>query len=299
MRCVREGIKAQSRIHFNNNNHMKKTLITAFAAVASVATASATTHVINLEELTSTTPATSDTGKLQATLVDGMATISPTAEGSAADLYSAATSNMADISFSFTLNLSQFWKDLGTGVNNRTLVSVSFLDNNGSVGQYAEGLYLANDGDISTFWGNPPTSSHNANSRSSDHLVSTAKTFTTDAEGYPTTMDFIDSAFTSSVFTRDGQYYTVLTATISQSGVQLYDMNGTQLFNDSGLMSGSYRGIDTLSFNTTYISDVALTPERLTETADIVASAKLIPEPATATLSLLALAGLAARRRRK
>ncbi len=278
---------------------MKKTLITAFAAVALAATASATTHAINLEELTPTTAATSDTGKLQAALVDGMATISSTTEGSASDLYSGATDNMADISISFTLNLSQFWKDLGSGVDNRTLVSVTFYGSNGSVGSSAEGLYLANDGDISTFWGNPPSSSHNANSRGSDHLVSTSKTYTTDTEGYPTTMDFIDNAFTSSVFMRDGQYYTVLTATFSESGVQLYDMNGTLLFNDSGLMSGSYRGINSLSFNTTYITDVALTPERLTDAAALAASANLVPEPATATLSLLALAGLAARRRRK
>ena len=55
-----------------------------------------------------------------------------------------------------------------------------------------------------------------------------------------------------------------------------------------------------LSINSTYVESFTVTSGYLTaEQSAALSAARLIPEPTTATLSLLALAGLAARRRRK
>ena len=64
--------------------------------------------------------------------------------------------------------------------------------------------------------------------------------------------------------------------------------------------SGGFETVDSLSVSTDYVTGVALFNSALTQTeVSTFHQDYMIPEPATATLSLLALAGLAARRRRR
>lgn len=117
-----------------------------------------------------------------------------------------------------------------------------------------------------------------------------------------------DSARTSNQFTPfsletlNDTDYAVITLSTGSSGAYVY-MNGEEAGTDSGLKgSGSPIEIYINSVNTAAIKSVYLHNSSLTSTdvstlhAEI---AQMIPEPTTATLSLLALAGLAARRRRK
>ena len=61
----------------------------------------------------------------------------------------------------------------------------------------------------------------------------------------------------------------------------------------------SDHNITSITVNPDYVTSVYAFDQKLTPTEISTISAVLTPEPATATLSLLALAGLAARRRRK
>ncbi|MDO4752347.1 MAG: PEP-CTERM sorting domain-containing protein [Akkermansia sp.] len=88
------------------------------------------------------------------------------------------------------------------------------------------------------------------------------------------------------------------TATIYVNGVEadtLASYNGNMNGGNASTEMGCY-----LNTNVTYGS-VGLTNEKLTSAEQVIsfAAPKIVPEPATATLSLLALAGLAVRRRRK
>ncbi len=93
------------------------------------------------------------------------------------------------------------------------------------------------------------------------------------------------------------------------SGVQVWS-NTTKLINDTGLKSSSNTSlssiyansgyIEALQFDTTWQGDsIVNTNVAFNEAVATKLNLQYIPEPATATLSLLALAGLAARRRRK
>ena len=93
------------------------------------------------------------------------------------------------------------------------------------------------------------------------------------------------------------------------SGVQVWS-NTTKLINDTGLKSSSNTSlssiyansgyIEALQFDTTWHGDsIVNTNVAFNEAVASNLNLQYVPEPATATLSLLALCGLAARRRRK
>ena len=103
----------------------------------------------------------------------------------------------------------------------------------------------------------------------------------------------------------EGNKYITLTFVETYgSGVQVWS-NTTKLIDDSGLKSSGNTSLSSIYVNRGYVE--ALQFETEWKGADIVKTnvafnaeaMQVIPEPATATLSLLALAGLAARRRRK
>lgn len=101
----------------------------------------------------------------------------------------------------------------------------------------------------------------------------------------------------------------------TQGGEQLYKAgSNTSYYTTNGLGSSNNTSIDAFKFNTSVIENAAVTSgwvsgdtasglgtnlENAFTTAHGGKIAAIIPEPATATLSLLALAGLAARRRRR
>ncbi len=101
--------------------------------------------------------------------------------------------------------------------------------------------------------------------------------------------------------------------TSTSQASRIYVGDGTTYWTASGLKFGS--GISSITINQNfkdaieqfYVFDTALSSDQVTQvynmaaqvTAGTYVSAAAIPEPASATLSLLALAGLAARRRRK
>ena len=103
----------------------------------------------------------------------------------------------------------------------------------------------------------------------------------------------------------DGNKYITLTFAQHKNGLALYDNSGTALISDNNYTSSSNTTMESIYINTTYIEGVQVNPEWPSSFKDVntgfdtTMKAQLVPEPTTATLSLLALAGLAARRRRK
>ncbi|MGN0865445.1 MAG: hypothetical protein ACI4P8_04800 [Akkermansia sp.] len=110
----------------------------------------------------------------------------------------------------------------------------------------------------------------------------------------------------SSVF-RDAYGNQCITLTMVQyaSGAKLYS-SSEMLWEDSKLRSDDNTVFNSITVNTSYVEAVQFSTtwptngdaKPLNKTFDTAARAKLMPEPTTATLSLLALVGLAARRRR-
>lgn len=116
----------------------------------------------------------------------------------------------------------------------------------------------------------------------------------------------------TSVFT-DADGNQCITLTMAQtygSGVQLYS-NNAQLFSDTGLKGSTNTTLYSVTLGTDYVEAVQFSPGWLglgdtynaawqakNQAFDTAARTVLMPEPTTATLSLLALVGLAARRRR-
>lgn len=105
---------------------------------------------------------------------------------------------------------------------------------------------------------------------------------------------------------------TVANTSGSQGGLQLYSAASSDSYftNSAGLGGSNNTSLDAISLDTSVIENAAVTSgwvngttaatlgtELMTTYAN--AHGGIIPEPATATLSLLALAGLAVRRRRK
>lgn len=106
---------------------------------------------------------------------------------------------------------------------------------------------------------------------------------------------------------------TCITLTFVQtygSGVQVWS-NTTKLINDTGLKASTNTSLTSICVNAGYIGCLQFSPgwkgDDIVDTnaafdttvKEMIAAAPSVPEPTTATLSLLALAGLAARRRRK
>jgi len=111
----------------------------------------------------------------------------------------------------------------------------------------------------------------------------------------------------SGVFTNaDGDKCITLTFVETYgSGVQVWS-NTTKLINDTTLRASGNTSLTSIYINNGYIDALQFAPGwegdsivNTNKAFDKVAKDRLIPEPTTATLSLLALAGLAARRRRR
>lgn len=180
-------------------------------------------------------------------------------------------SNQVQTNISFTLNL--------TAIQNLTeQVSLINMDMANDVG-----LALTSTG-LTTTWNG------SADSRQSvtyTNLSSDAGVFTAD----------------------DGNTYITLTMVQTYgSGVQVYS-NNAKWINDTGLKGNTNTQLVDVTINSDYMASIQFSPGWLTggDSAweaknlafDTAARPKIVPEPATATLSLLALAGLCARRRRK
>ena len=103
----------------------------------------------------------------------------------------------------------------------------------------------------------------------------------------------------------EGNKYITLTFVETYgSGVQVWS-NTTKLINDTSLKSSGNTSLTSIYVNSGYVEALQFETEWKgdnivnTNVAFNAEAMQVIPEPATATLSLLALAGLAARRRRK
>ena len=113
----------------------------------------------------------------------------------------------------------------------------------------------------------------------------------------------------SNVYTLDGEKYITLTLVTDLSandnpgqadnvGTTTYDADGKRVWYCEALAGASLQKFNSIVLDTNYITSAAITPSLLSPEAAGAQTARLVPEPTTATLSLLALAALAARRRR-
>lgn len=193
-------------------------------------------------------------------------------------LFTAQSGQNAQTSISFTLNLTEAAK-----VNTKTALLT--IDSGTDYG-----LWITANG-ISGRWGDNEFNNNSSNS-SSTGVVSIASIL----------------ANNNNVFTLGTDQYITLTLTADKTqahggnGLQLYDASGNVVYNCTGLGASGNTSFSGFTFSE-LIGSAALTPEKLTattagETAQALQQ-KLVPEPATVTLSLFALAGLAARRRRQ
>ena len=258
---------------------MKKTLI-ALMALAGVAAADVTTSVFT--DLTTTST------------VNGITWDSSQGTLTAGSGYTLAThtGENAQTSLSFTLNLTQAAAYSSDDLC-KLITIYTKKDNGDAANTY--GLWLTKNG-LSGRWddGQYNTRGDNNNIAEYSGVVS------------------IDSIISgnSNVYTLNGEKYITLTLVTDLSasnldgqadnvGATTYDADGERVWYCEALASSSLHNFTSIELNTNYISAAAITPVLLSPEAAGSQAAKLVPEPTTATLSLLALAGLAVRRRRK
>ena len=255
---------------------MKKTIITLLA-LAGVAVADTAT----------TTIFTDLTQDKTITLSDNSSIIwSATTDTFTGSIYSTVSSQQARASMSFTLNLT----DAATVGSTKTeLVTITKTGYDNTIG-----LWLV-DGKISGRW----------NDGTWDKVT---------GEGNPGTASgqvAISSILTNNenVFTLDGDKFIALTLVLDRTcdannsdnvGMVLYDADGSVVWNCCSLGAAGFTTYDAIKLNTDYVGNAAsITNAVLSPTDAGTQAAAIVPEPTTATLSLLALAGLAARRRRR
>ena len=255
---------------------MKKTLITLLA-LAGVAVA-ATTTVTDL-----TTSATSGNVTYTAPTTTG-------GEGSfsGAGIWEVGGGDRAHGALTFTLNLTE----LAKLTTQTTLVTVDSSADIGLIwGQYNGEWGIAGNWQ-GNLWANNGTSFV-----SLDTLM---------ADAWSVADNATDGFITLTM--------TVAHTTGAQGGMQLYKAgSSTSYYTTNGLGSSANTSIDAFKFDTSLIENAAVTSGwvagttasglgtnlETTFTSAHGGKVALVPEPTTATLSLLALAGLAARRRRK
>ncbi|MBQ8376866.1 MAG: PEP-CTERM sorting domain-containing protein [Akkermansia sp.] len=255
---------------------MKKTLITLLA-LAGVA-AAATTTVTDL-----TTSVTSGNVTYTAPTTTG-------GEGSfsGAGIWESGGGSRAHGALTFTLNLT----DLAKLTTQTNLVTVDSSDDIGLIwGQYNGEWGIAGNWQ-GNLWANNGTS-----------FVSLG---TLMADAWSVADNATDGFITLTM--------TVANTEGAQGGMQLYKAgSNTSYYTTSGLGSSNNTSIDAFKFDTSLIENVAVTSGwvaggtasglgsnlETTFTSAHGGKVALVPEPTTATLSLLALCGLAARRRRK
>ena len=243
---------------------MKKTLITLLA-LGSIA-------VGTTAEFSTLEGTTTQNG---ITMTDGVITASGEEQ-----LYSAYPGRTtATTSFVLTFNLTNIEETTRPG--NVELVTVA--TNSSTIG-----LYLQEDGGIIGRWAN-----------------ATNGTATTLATMKDNDNVFIDSNGDSCLALNF--VLSLTTAHGGPGGFVGYDADATAVFSHVGLGSTGITSYSSITLNTDYITWAAIDTNPETTVNDvpswaahqIPASQLPIPEPTTATLSLLALAGLAVRRRRR
>ncbi len=270
---------------------MKKTLLTALLCLGIAASAHATTTTFTDLKKDTEVGSVTYTAPTQNSTIGTIAgsPISETAGRESAWQYAS--------SVTLTLDLTVL-----SGVTSATQL---FQFNTNRTGGYSAGLYATldeTDGVVLTFGydGNIWNSYSNTKNvkRDIDDLYTAATVFT-DASGH------------------DLVAITIATEPLSKTagdkvkaGVSLYtdkaaDVNDTFMYS-SGLGGSSASGVtlSSISVNTAYVTAIAITDTNIqgltaANAATALMNTVAVPEPATATLSLLALAGLAARRRRK
>ena len=255
---------------------MKRTII-ALMALVGVASA-ATTTVTDL-----TTSVTSDNVTYTAPTTTG-------GEGSftGAGIWELGGRSRAQGALTFTLNLTE----LGKLTDQTTLVTVD------------------SSADIGLIWGQYNDEWGIAGNWQGGLWTDSGKSFVSYSKLKSDAWSVADNA-------TDG--FITLTMTVAdtqgdQGGMQLYKAgSNTSYYSTNGLGSSSNTAIDAFKFDTSLIKNAAVTSGwvdggtasglgtnlETTFTSAHGGKVALVPEPTTATLSLLALAGLAARRRRK
>ncbi len=252
---------------------MKKTLIAAVLLLGLAAgTQAETTYFTDLSQTTTV-------NGLTFTLAEsGLSTITAT---DTALLYTANTDNQAAASITFTFDLTAVKAAYADGTinanTNTALVSINYggaNTNNAGIGINNAHTLISVVSDAGAVTGSP------------QHVEQTA-TATYTANG----REYVTYTLTSNS----------LAAANDVKGWTAYNASGTQLGQAPGYYSSSeaYRAVDSFFINTDFVTAVAITNYALTDADTIASISANIPEPATATLSLLALAGLATRRRRK
>ncbi len=194
----------------------------------------------------------------------------------AALLSATSTDEQASYSITFTL-------DLGRVLSGQTeyLVNVAHPDkSDGNIGLKANG-----DASLELLWNN-------------SHFSKTGQT----CKVWLKTDGVLDPATVGSIYDISAENpngFASFTLSVDRTGTALYNSAGVAILDSSSLHAAGNHYVGEIMLNSEYIDNVAITPSKLTDVASIKTVSLLVPEPTTATLSLLALAGLAARRRRK
>ncbi len=255
---------------------MKLKLFTATLFLGLTAAASAATTTFT--DLTSSTTS----GNVTLTVNGTTATIT----ASDTSLYT-STDNQAQSSVSFTLNLTAILDALNSGSisgdEDTELLTMNYGNANYT------GLYLNSSGQLQTRWGSSVYDQGN-----------TYTLFTYD----DTTSSYTIASGLNTTTLDDGTVVLALTYTQDMAtrsggtGAKVYDSTGTALITDSTLASSSNTTLSSITLNAAYITSASVDSSLLSASDAGAAAAALVPEPATATLGLLALGALALRRRR-
>ncbi len=285
-----------------STHNMKKTLATLAAfAMVSVASAAVTDDTtvfygvasgdeITLNKGTADEETLSVDTRSSETQSELNLTIS-SSDGSLPGTAGSTSTEQIAYSLTFSLNLDAMATWLKTNTYGECYILQTTSNDNpdytGNPGTM--GLKLNSDGTIETTW--------NASGRGNTHKTSL---FSVSSDRSTATLASNISASLIDGSSADSLGSIVLSYTVGNGtiGTKVYTGDGSTLITDDGLRSSNHMELASVDLNSAFIDDFAITSDAL-EPVEIKTISKLVPEPATATLSLLALAGLAARRRRK
>lgn len=131
-------------------------------------------------------------------------------------------------------------------------------------------------------------------------ISSTATAFASSytLDNYSNTINFVDVSFTDLTLSKGTEYFAFYVASADLTGIGVGDTLEAASVASVNLMAQG-TGFTSPSSDFSFLQGVGAASTNYTPVGAIhITAGVLIPEPATATLSLLALAGLAARRRR-